>query len=75
MNLVMERRAYLNTPEIRKRLSFTLIKDCKVEYFLSRWKTNENGGLMKVQQSESFKMQGKFVGHRDENLHLELSDD
>jgi len=77
VNLMVDRSCnnYLSRKDIRKKLSYTYIKDAKVEYFLSRWRVNNKGCIMKVQQSESFVLKGKFTGHKNNLLHLELSDD
>jgi hypothetical protein len=61
-NLVVDKKnaSYLNDEDIRSKLSYTQIKDAKVEYFLSRWTVNDQGCIMKVQQSKSFVLKGKF---------------
>ena len=76
MNLMTDRaKTYLNRDYMRDKLSYTYTKDAKVELFLSKWIVNNKGCIQKIRQSESFALQGKFLGHNGKNLHLELSND
>ena len=74
MNLMIDKSSasYLHDKAVRRRLSYTQIKDAKVEYFLSKWQVNSDGCIMKVRQSESFALWGKF---KENNMHLSLSED
>lgn len=53
----------------------TLNHEAKVEYFITKWKTNKLGGISKISESPSFKIDGHFKPHKTGVMELELSDD
>ena len=46
------------TKRIRHNLMKTEKNAARVEYFLSKWRINLNGGISKVLQSDTFTIQG-----------------
>ena len=55
VNLITDKqKSYLYKSGLKSKLSCTHTKDAKVEYFLSKWRTNEKGCIVKVMQSEGF---------------------
>lgn len=50
-------------------------KEGLVEYFLAKWRVNENGGMKMIMQSEYFKMDGTFKEHDRDVMELQLNED
>ena len=74
LNLKVD-RSQSYTRMYKDNLMSTLNHEAKVEYFITKWKTNRQGGISKIAESPSFKIDGHFKQHKDEVMELELSDD
>ena len=49
--------------------------EAKVECFLTKWRVDEKGSLMRLMQSKSFKLQGDFKPHKNGQFELKASED
>jgi hypothetical protein len=50
-------------------------QEASVEYFITKWKVNKNGGISKIAETPRFKIDGHFRAHKNGVMELELSDD
>ena len=54
----------------------TIKRDAKVQYMLSRWLVNlTNGGIIKLEQSKNFKLDGFFKNSSNKERRLQMSED
>ena len=74
LNLKVD-RSQSYTKKLKDQLMSTLNHEAKVEYFITKWKTNKLGGISKISESPSFKIDGHFKPHKTGVMELELSDD
>lgn len=62
------------TKKIGDTLMNTIKRDASVEYYLCKWQMNKEGGIEKVNQSKSFRMDGNFKPHGFGHMELCLDD-
>lgn len=69
-NLIVDQKtAYL------KDMMKTKSNEAKVHCFLTKWSVDARGSMMRVLQSDNFKMQGEFKPHKNKEFELNVSED
>ena len=59
----------------KRDLMRTKNNEALVECFLTKWKIDEKGSLMRLTQSKSFKLEGDFKPHKNGQFELKVSED
>ena len=73
-NLVIDKKqSYIN--KNKSQLMPTENKEGLAEYFLVKWRVNQNGGMKMIMQSDYFKMDGSFKEHERDVMELQLNED
>ena len=62
------------TCKIKNRVMKTQNNDAKVEYILNRWRINHEGCMLKIQQSNNFKLSGCLKKTHPNEMRLHMSD-
>ena len=74
-NLVINKKQSYTGKMKDRQMTPTENKEALVEYYLTKWKVNESGGMKMIKQSKYFKMDGTFKEHDRDNMELQLNED
>lgn len=74
-NLVIDKTQSYTNKMKENQMMHTENRESMVEYFLTKWRINAQGGMKMILQSEYFKMDGTFKEHERDVMELQLNED